>query len=437
MSLTLPEFIARWQRSTLSERSAAQSHFIDLCDVLGQPRPAAADQSGAFFSFEKGAAKSGGGDGWADVWFKNHFGWEYKGKRKNLAAAYQQLLQYREDLDNPPLLVVCDLDRFEVHTNFTGTAKRAYAFTLADLATPAATATSALPPLEVLRALFTEPERLRPALTSASVTERAAAEFARLAESLRRRGHHPEQAAHFLMRLLFCLFAEDTGLLPNRLFTRLVERTRTRPEQFAHRLRELFDAMAAGGSFGVEDIEHFNGGLFASDDVLDLTAEDLTVLDGAARLDWASVEPAIFGTLFERSLDPDKRATGRALHQPRGHSPDCRAGVAGAAAPPLGGGTLTGRDTDRPARRRPLGLCPPRQSAGVATPADRLRRRDRGGARARPGVWQRQLPLCRAEAVARPGEGSDHLRRHQRHVGLLPGGIAGAVARHRSQHLRA
>src|SRR4029078_3352306 len=100
------------------------------------------------------------GTGGGVVGMRARFGWEYKGKKKDLAAAYQQLLQYREDLENPPLLVVCDLQRFEVHTNFTGPARRFYLFTLADLDTPQPTLSSALPSLEVLRALFTEPERL-------------------------------------------------------------------------------------------------------------------------------------------------------------------------------------------------------------------------------------------------------------------------------------
>jgi len=71
---------------------------------------------------------------------------------------------------------------------------------------------------------------------------------------MRRRGANPGQAAHFLMRLLFCLFAEDIGLLPPRLFSKLVERTRDRPTAFTERLRALFVAMATGGPFGVEDI---------------------------------------------------------------------------------------------------------------------------------------------------------------------------------------
>ncbi|MGH2352543.1 MAG: type IIL restriction-modification enzyme MmeI, partial [Chloroflexota bacterium] len=211
------------------------------------------------------------------------FGWEYKKKRRNLDEAYQQLLQYREDLDNPPLLVVCDLNRFQVHTNFTGTTKRVYAFDLDDLLNNQPTDTCPLPPLDVLRAVFFEPARLRPRQTSAQVTEAAAAEFAALATSLQQRGIDPQDAAHFLMRLLFCLFAEDIGLLPGRLFTRLVEATQQRPDEFTRRLRLLFDAMANGGSFGVEDIAHFDGGLFADDQARALTAQDLAVLARALR----------------------------------------------------------------------------------------------------------------------------------------------------------
>ncbi len=306
--LDLPTFVARWQRSRLTERSAAQQHFLDLCAVLGEPTPAAADPDGTSYTFEKGARKTGGGGGWADVWKRGYFGWEYKGKHKDLTSAYQQLLQYREDLRNPPLLVVCDLDRFEVHTNFTDTVKQVYAFDLADLQCNVPTPTCARPPLDVLRAVFAQPDLLRPTRTSAGVTEDAARAFATLAESLRQRGEDPEATAHFLMRLLFCLFAEDIGLLPARLFTTLVDRTRTRPADFAARLGALFTAMATGGSFGADDIAHFNGGLFADAAVPALAGDDLATLARAAALDWASIEPAIFGTLFERSLDPAKRS---------------------------------------------------------------------------------------------------------------------------------
>ncbi len=123
-SVTPQRFVAKWRPSDLSERSAYQQHFLDLCDLLVQPKPADADPKGTWYTFERGVEKTEGGKGWADVWLQNRFGWEYKGKHKALKSAYQQFLKYREALDNPPLLVVCDLDRFEVHTNFTGRTSR-------------------------------------------------------------------------------------------------------------------------------------------------------------------------------------------------------------------------------------------------------------------------------------------------------------------------
>jgi hypothetical protein len=85
--MTPPEFIAKWQKANLPERSAAQQHFLDLCDLLGQPKPAAADPEGTWYTFERGTHKTGGGDGWADVWLRGHFDWEYKRKHKDLENA--------------------------------------------------------------------------------------------------------------------------------------------------------------------------------------------------------------------------------------------------------------------------------------------------------------------------------------------------------------
>ncbi len=184
MTLSVAGFTNRWKINSQSEKAGAQSHFIDLCDVLGEPHPAAGDSAGERYAFEKPVSKTRGGKGFADVWLRDHFAWEYKGKHKNLAKAYDQLNDYREDLGNPPLLVVCDLDRFEVHTNFTATTKRIYAFTLDDLNRNQVTATCPLPPLTVLRALFGDYSILRPERTDAQVTQDAVRQFARLAERL-------------------------------------------------------------------------------------------------------------------------------------------------------------------------------------------------------------------------------------------------------------
>src|ERR1035437_9715563 len=122
--MTAQDFIAKWSKVDLTGHAAAQQHFLDLCELVGHPKPAAADPAGVSFTFEKGATKQDGGDGWADVWKKDFFGWEYKGRHKNLDAAYHQLLEYRANLGNPLLLVVCDMDIIRVHTNFNRSEER-------------------------------------------------------------------------------------------------------------------------------------------------------------------------------------------------------------------------------------------------------------------------------------------------------------------------
>lgn len=298
--MTPQQFITKWQRVNLSERSAAQQHFLDLCDLLGQPKPAAADPDGAWYTFERGVNKTEGGKGWADVWMRGHFGWEYKGKHKDLAAAYNQLLRYREDLENPPLLVVCDLDRFEVHTNFTNTPKEIHAFNLDSLAEPHN--------LDVLRKVFTKPEDLKPAQTTDDITQEVAEKFAALSDGMRLRDVPAQQAAHFLMKLMFCMFAEDIDLLKGKVFSRILQGARNDPAVLARRLKNLFQAMAQGGEFGADIIQHFNGGLFADAEVVALTVPEIDELIRVNDCDWADVEPSVFGTLFERTLDPAKRS---------------------------------------------------------------------------------------------------------------------------------
>ena len=301
--LTPSEFAAKWAGSWRTERAAAQEHFIDLCRMLEVATPNEADPTGDWYAFEKGVDKVAGGDGFADVWKRDHFAWEYKGKKKDLDAAYQQLLQYREALENPPLLVVCDLNRFEVHTNFTGTAKAVHTFSLNTLAT------APQEPLRILRAVMGAPYSLRPSVTTAELTEKAAERFAQLASVLRTRGHEAQAVAHFLNKLVFCMFAEDAGLLPRGLISQLADHLKSDPAAFSEGLSDLFGKMSvAGGLFGAERIQWFNGGLFDGGEVLPLQSSELVMLREVSQLDWSQIEPAIFGTLFERGLDPDKRS---------------------------------------------------------------------------------------------------------------------------------
>ena len=315
MRKTLAEFVDFWKVAALTEKQGYQLHFIELCDILGEPRPTDNDPDGERYTFEKHVNKTDGGKGFADVWFRDHFAWEYKGPHKDLKAAYKQLNDYREDLLNPPLLVVSDFDRFEVHTNFANTKKRVYAFNLSDIERNQVTASCPLPPLEVLHALFGDFNVLRPDRTDARVTQDVALLFTRLAERLeleeRNIGATKEQIAHFLMRLLFCLFADSVELLPKHLFRNLIQSDdRFFPKRFLRKLSALFAAMAQRDSFfGEHTIKYFNGGLFDSSSVIELDKADLGILyKVAANYDWSHIAPAIFGTLFERGLDPARRS---------------------------------------------------------------------------------------------------------------------------------
>ncbi|MDR2364346.1 MAG: N-6 DNA methylase [Zoogloeaceae bacterium] len=295
--MTPETFIARWKNNDLTERAGAQAHFDDLCDLLGVDKPRDPEN----YCFERGAKKAGGGDGWADVWKRGHFGWENKKPGRDLKAALRQLTDYALNLDNPPLLIVCDRENIEIHTAFTGYPDEVTYIRLEDLTFDAAR--------EKLRWAFEEPERLRPKKSSAAITGEAAGRFSELAEAMRERGLDGQKVAHFLMQCLFCMFAEDEDLLPKGIFTRLLEKAGEDAARAAGRIGRLFSAMREkGGVYGDDDIQWFNGGLFEQIDIPALTASDLVALAAAAKMDWRGIDPSIFGTLFERGLDPKKRA---------------------------------------------------------------------------------------------------------------------------------
>jgi hypothetical protein len=253
--MTPASFVEKWRRATLSERAASHEHFIDLCRLLGQPTPAEHDATGAEYTFEKGIALGnanlpigrGGGEGehgFADVWWNGKFGWEYKrkGKYKTLNDAYAQLQRYREALNNPPLLVVCDIERTEIHTNFTNTATETHIVTLDDILEGTG--------VETLRRIFLRPESFKPQKTTEQVTLDVAKAIGKIAQRLQKK-HDPHVVAHFLMKCMFCLFAEKVpGLLPDRLFKNLLNRNRQEPDRFKKLAADLFKTMATGGDFG-------------------------------------------------------------------------------------------------------------------------------------------------------------------------------------------
>ena len=302
--MTPEKFIQTWTNNDLTERAGAQAFIEDMCSLLELEKP----RSSADFCYEKGAIKDGGGQGWADVWKRDHFGWENKKPGRNLKQALAQLREYAGNLGNPPLLIVCDRERIEIHTAFRGYPDEPRTILLKDLGD--------LGNQQILRWVFTEPDKLKPLKSNAAITAEAAGQFAKLATALRERGLEPQTVAHFLTQCIFCMFADDEGLLhasPTddiHIFTNLLKAAHADPHKAIGRIKNLFTAMQKkGGQYGNDDIAWFNGGLFKTVIIPELLPTDLdTLYHAAADLDWRAIDPTIFGTLFERGLDPNSRA---------------------------------------------------------------------------------------------------------------------------------
>ncbi len=310
------KFVAKWGTPTLfqsNESQLSQTHFNDICALVGHPDPVAfADNE--TFNFEFANVKADGRKGRADVFYRGRFIWEYKGIHADLDKAYQQLLFYKDDLDNPPLLITSDTLRIIIHTNYTNTVKKTDIITLHDIKSGEG--------VRKLNTIFNgtiaEIEAMfKPEDTREYITKTTANEFMGIVEGVRSHiageqlEFNNEEQAHFFIRLLFCLFAESVGLLPDKLFTKIVTRpihTTTDIQFFVKMLRELFQAMRDGQNFGYHLLPHFNGGLFDNDFMPPSLPTSLVKnLLTACRYDWSQLEPSVLGTLFERILDTTKR----------------------------------------------------------------------------------------------------------------------------------
>ena len=175
--------------------------------------------------------------------------------------------------------------------------------------------------VETLRTIFTEPQALDPSKRAVKVTREIAGHIANLARILEDEGHAPVRVAKFLMRCLFTMFAEDVELLPKGIFAEaLRKRWVEHPAAFPGEVEDLWKRMNEGGYlFGAGNIWQFNGGLFSDPAALPLTKQQLLLLQWAAESNWADVEPAIFGTLLERALDPKERHRLGAHFTPRAY----------------------------------------------------------------------------------------------------------------------
>ncbi len=360
-------FIARWSASGAAERSNFQSFLLELCDLLDLPRPdpATPDTERNAYVFERpvtftDGASGGTSTGFIDLYRRQCFVMEAKqgadisaetdeplseaardlkrklrkgvGKRGSVAwddamlRARGQAEQYVRALPptegRPPFIVVVDVGHsIELFSEFSCTggtyvpfpAPGTHRILLADLARPDLR--------ERLRGVWLNPLEHDPAKRSARVTREIADRLARLAVSLEKAGHAPHTVANFLMRCLFTMFAEDVNLLGRGSFTRLLESLKDNPDHFQPMVAELWGRMNSGG-FSTSlrmNILQFNGGLFAEAEALPLNRDQVQLLIEASKCDWRDVEPAIFGTLLERALDPVERHKLGAHYTPRAY----------------------------------------------------------------------------------------------------------------------
>jgi len=319
--MSAEDFVDRWARANLREQQSAQSHFNELCHLLDVQTPTEADPDGKFFTFEEHVIKDGGGAGRADVWYKGRFAWEYKTKQKDLDAAYSQLQSYSASLNFPPLLVVCDLLEYRIFPQWPNIDHTPWIVLNDGLLTEYGR--------DLLRRVLTDPEwfyreRLGEINKREIITEKLAGQFSDLAVILASvkdgevATYQPMQVARFLTKLVFAMFAEDIDLLPvmrgQKVLEYIFEQAKNDPDSFPEIIQMLFETMAGNRrDFYMQRIPYFNGGLFEErpdDIILDLkTTYDVRHILFTVNLrDWQEVEPSIFGTLFERALDPSKRA---------------------------------------------------------------------------------------------------------------------------------
>ena len=363
---TIQQFIDRWEPSGGAERGNYQSFLNELCDILEVPRPdpATPNEDDNAYVYDK-AITFHIGDGstaprFIDLYKRGCFVCEAKqGVEKQsphdalsqtvqqrqqrrkagtatrgtaswdaaMISARGQAEQYARALPategRPPFLVIVDIGHsIELYAEFTQTGGTYIPFPdptthrlrLQDLTDERHR--------ETLRRVWTDPLALDPASRSARVTRDIAERLARLAVSLEASGHAPEVVSTFLMRCLFTMFAEDVRLLPSNSFTDLLQRMRGKPELFVRSVESLWETMRTGGASLViaeESVLRFNGGLFEDATVLPLTDDQLELLIEAGKADWRDVEPAIFGTLLERALDPRERRKLGAHYTPRAY----------------------------------------------------------------------------------------------------------------------
>ena len=293
-TITAQQFVDKWRNVQFGEKQASQEMFLDLCKLVGHPSPVDYGNSDVF-TFEKWVP-----GGFADAYLEERFGWEFKGSDDQLTGAFDQLLRYQVYLKTPPLLIVSSFRTILIRTNFPGMET-----VLHEIPVPSLTRVEQL---EKLRNTFFNPDLFRPLRTVEDVTRETATLFSDIVADMEGHDVDPEKLARYLNQIIFCLYAEDAGLLPDGLFTNIVKQQFRNPGRFDQVVSNLFHQMAGGGFFGADDIAHFNGDLFHDAGAIQLSTNALQRLVEATDRNWSNIEPSVFGTLFERAIDASKRA---------------------------------------------------------------------------------------------------------------------------------
>jgi hypothetical protein len=330
-------FIAKWRGVAASELSTAQSFAIDLCNLLDVAVPHATAEQDYMFERPITFAHGDGSTtpGRIDLYRRGAFVWEAKkvkapthtkGFDDALLRARSQAERYARALPaeegRPPFLAVVDVgNRIELYSEFSRSGAtytpfpdpRTYRITLEDLRSDAIR--------DRLRNVWLDPLSLDPSRASAKVTREIAAHLAELAKSLERANHAPEVVAQFLMRCVFTMFAEDVKLLPADSFLELLKKHVENPDVAMRMLGQLWRDMDGGGFSAAiaSDVLRFNGKLFKQPITLPLDHDQIRLLIEAAEAKWEHVEPAIFGTLLERALNPSERHKLGAHYTPRAY----------------------------------------------------------------------------------------------------------------------
>ncbi|MCW1937819.1 class I SAM-dependent DNA methyltransferase [Pseudomonas sp. MDMC_285] len=337
----LDTFLARWQKAGGTERANYQLFLTELCGLLGLPlpEPAGDDTRDNAYVFERRVVinqpDGSSNNGFIDLYKRGSFVLEAKqtgktldssGWDKAMLKAHNQADQYARALPaeegRPPFILVVDVGRnIELYAEFSRSGatytpypdSRSHRIRLEDLRKEEVR--------ERLSAVWLDPLSLDPARRSAKVTREIADQLAKLAKSLEAAGHSPQLVSSFLMRALFTMFAEDVGLLPERSFTELLQRLKNKPDTFAPMLEHLWQTMNSGGFSPILEstLLKFNGGLFAEASAIALDRDQMELLLKASEADWRYVEPAIFGTLLERALNPRERHKLGAHYTPRAY----------------------------------------------------------------------------------------------------------------------